>query len=93
MPSGQSRWNQILNIKRQRKMGDLNDLGRKLWRAILAADIGMTSAMEEDNSLEVRTWCTALNQLAQTYAKLLLDAEIDQRLSILEERFRDDHIR
>lgn len=86
MPRAENPWNDILNVQRWRKSGDLSQLRRRLWRVLLAFECGLNEAMAEGNGEDVRRWGHALNQVAGTYLKVTLDGDIEQRLKALEER-------
>jgi hypothetical protein len=87
MPSGQNPWSQILGVKRQRAKGSLTDLQRRLWRGILIAEAGLDDAMRAADSEEVRRWLYILHQLSGTYLKIVMDADLEQRMRVLEARF------
>jgi hypothetical protein len=89
MPSGQNPWTQILSAKRRRAKGDLSELQRRLWRGILIADAGLDDAMQASNGEEVRRWLHVLHQLSGTYLKIVMDADLEQRLRALEARLAD----
>ena len=56
VPSGQHAWNQLLDKKRRRSKGSLDELARQLWYDIAVANAGTRSAMEQADAEEVRRW-------------------------------------
>ena len=68
--------------KRQiRKPGDLEDLKKKLWRALCAAEAVLDEAEEPELALKA---VHAVSQTAGQYAKLFEIGEVEARLAALE---------
>jgi hypothetical protein len=87
MPSGQTAWAELLSGKRARSKGSLDDLQRKLWKAIRALDCGLDDAMQRGDGDEIRKYTHCLTQMSSVYLKLVMDADVERRLQILEARF------
>src|SRR5688572_30282999 len=87
MPSGQTAWAELLSGKRARSKGSLDDLQRKLWKAIRALDYGLDDAMQQGDGDEVRKYSHCLTQLAGVYVRLVMDSDVEKRLQAIEERF------
>jgi hypothetical protein len=85
VPSGENQWTQILAGKRLRDKGDLSKLQAKLWRGIAVAEGGMLLAMADDNEESVRKWLHCLSQIAGTYAKIVIDGDLERRIKLLED--------
>ena len=91
MPTGKHAWNEILEIKRWRKSGDLSQLRTKLWRTICVFEAGMSAAMERQDADDVRKWGHGIAQLANVYLKVTVDSDLEKRLSALEEQLHGPH--
>jgi hypothetical protein len=89
MPSGQNVWNQLLDRKRRRSKGSLEELARQLWYDIAVANAGTRGAMEQADAEEVRRWLHIKQQLSGVYLKVMLDSDIEKRLEAIEQRFDD----
>ena len=89
MPSGQNPWNQLLSTKRGRSKGSLEDLQKRLWKAIRALETGLDDAMARSDGAAVMRWIHCLSQIAGTYTKLTAEADIEVRLKALEARLSD----
>ena len=85
MPRGENAWSELLAGKRARSKGSLDDLQRKLWRAIRAIEAGMDGAMQRGDGDDVRKWIHCLGQVSNVYLKLVMDSDIETRLKHLEE--------
>jgi hypothetical protein len=86
VPSGENPWTQLLASNRRRSKGDLGKLQVKLWHAIDIVEHGMHDAMEQGETGELRHWIHCLNQLSLTYAKIVIDCDLEQRIKALEGR-------
>ena len=87
MPSGQTAWTELLSTKRARSKGSLDDLQRKLWKAIRALDCGLADAMRQGDGDEVRKYTHCLTQISSVYLRLVMDSDVEKRLQAIEERF------
>jgi hypothetical protein len=67
--------------KKLRKPGDLQDLKRKLWQAILESERILLSS--DDDELVLRA-VHALTQAAMSYSKILEAGALEERLKVLE---------
>jgi hypothetical protein len=67
--------------KRLKKPGDLHELRRKLWQAILEAERVMLTNANDEMVLKA---VHALSQAAAHYAKLVTDGEVEARLRAVE---------
>lgn len=89
MPSGENPWTQLLASNWRRSKGDLNKLQIKLWHAIDVTEAGLRAAMENADGEEVRRWLHIMYQLAGTYGKIALDADLELRLKAIEARIQE----
>jgi hypothetical protein len=71
-------------LKRPRKSGDMPQLLRILWQAVLEARAILEAATEDQAELKLRA-IHALSQSCGQYAKLLASDETDARLEALGE--------
>ena len=90
MSSSKNPWNQLLASNRRRSKGSLDKLQLRLWHGICTAEAGLHDAMEQGDAEEVRRWLHILHQLAGTYAKIAMDADVEQRLKGIEMRFAQE---
>jgi hypothetical protein len=73
--------------KRSRKPGNLAQLVRILWQAVLEAQAVLEGADEDEAELKLRA-VHALGQVSGQYAKLLEIDELEARLSALEQAMK-----
>ena len=90
MSSNKNPWNQLLASNRRRSKGSLDHLRLRLWHGICAAEAGLHDAMEQGDAEEVRHWLYITHQLAGTYAKIAMEADVEQRLKAVETRFAQE---
>jgi hypothetical protein len=90
MASGQTPWAELLSAKRARSKGSLDDLQKRLWKAIRALDYGLDDAMQQGDGDEIRKYSHCLTQLASVYLRLVMDNEVEKRLQAIEERFSNE---
>lgn len=76
-------WQGRLSKKRRRKAGDLEQLQKVLWSAIMSAEATLYGAVDAELVLKA---VHAIAQASSQYAKLLEVGELEARLSALEER-------
>ncbi len=76
--------------KRARKHGDLPQLLRMLWRALLEAQAVLERATEDEAELKLRA-VHALSQASGQYVKLLEIGELESRLAALEQAMKGNH--
>jgi hypothetical protein len=90
MPAGENAWTQLLATKRGRSKGSLEDLQKRLWKAIRALDYGLDDAIQRGDGDELRKWVHCLTQVSNVYLRLVMDSDIEKRLQAIEERFANE---
>jgi hypothetical protein len=73
--------------KRARKPGNLPQLLRMLWHALLEAQAVLDTATADEAELKLRA-VHALSQASRQYAKLLEIGELEAQLSALEQQMQ-----
>ena len=73
--------------KRRYKQGDLQQLQRLLWHALLEAKAVLDRATEDEAELKLKA-VHALGQVAAHYSRLVEATELEARLQALEQQTR-----
>ena len=75
-------------LRRWRKVGEVEDMRRRVWRALRAAEQVMYD--EASTRKEVLKAATVVQQTARTYLKIVEADELEERLEAVE-RYLEEH--